>query len=59
MSYFIIIISVLVKKFLPDNFYQLTHVDVVRDQEFGLVQHGECLFSGTSLNDHLEMNNTT
>lgn len=36
----------------PDDLDQLTHVDVIRYQELGLVQNGQLLLSLVSLNDH-------
>lgn len=39
---------------LPDNLDELAHVDVVGDQELGLVQDGKLLFSFVTLNDHLQ-----
>lgn len=38
---------------VPDNLDELAHVDVVGDQELGLVQDGKLLFSFVTLNDHL------
>lgn len=42
---------------LPDDLDQLAHVDVVRNQELGLVQNRELLLSLVSLNDHLQQHN--
>ncbi len=39
---------------LPDYLYQLTHVNMVGDEELGLVQDRKLLFSLIPLNDHLE-----
>lgn len=36
----------------PDYLYKLTHVNMVRDKELGLVQDGKLLFPLISLNDH-------
>lgn len=39
----------------PDDFNQLTHVDVVRDQELGLVQNRQLFLSLIPLNDHWDL----
>lgn len=44
---------------LPDDLDQLTHVDVVRYQELGLVQNRQLLLSLISLNDHLQQPQNT
>lgn len=43
---------------LPYYLYQLTHVNMVRDEELGLVQDGKLLFSLIPLNNHLEEKKT-
>lgn len=44
---------------LPDDLDQLAHVDVVRNQELGLVQNRQLLLSLVSLNDHLQQPHDT
>ncbi|MEQ2230900.1 hypothetical protein ILYODFUR_033963 [Ilyodon furcidens] len=42
---------------LPDDLHQLTHVDMIRNQELGLVQNRKLFLSLIPLDDHLQTAN--